>query len=302
MDRQFLQLFLDRTHFPGEAREALARALEVLARADQEKALDGAVDLFYSQDLDLKPTAPLVEDMAAEAGLSPYTVWLLFLIAAARPAQGAFRDRGIPEEVFWDTFQDMKYKALECQSVHGVWGCFVAFWYADFYTCDLVKLGRLEYENTTYHRDQPYEKNGIILKKGDPVKSIHIPSSGEPFDRAARLESYQKAYQFFREELNGGPLVCVCDSWLLYPPYGEILPPGSHIADFRGDFDIIASREEDSFDDAWRVFGPDHGKPPAELPDRTSLQRAFKGWLQAGKKTGEGLGVLVFDGQRIVNR
>ena len=258
------------------------------------------METFYAHELDLKLIEPLIGEMAEAAGLSPYTVWLLFLIGAARPAKELYRDRGISEEVFWATFEDMKYKALECKAVHGVWGTFVAFWYPIFFSCDIVKLGRLEYETTVYDEDQPYEKGGIVLKKGDPILSIHIPSSGEPFDEAARLASYKLAYDFFREERKGGPLVCQCGSWLLYPPYREILSPASNIVSFQGDFDIAFSQEEEKFHDAWRVFGADYEKPAAELPEKTSMQRAFKRWLLEGKKTGEGFGVLVLDGERIV--
>lgn len=300
MDREFLAQFLTETHFPPEAADFLLGAYAALGEKGQQEALEGAVETFYTHELDLKLIEPLIGEMAEAAGPSPYTVWLLFLIGAARPAKELYRDRGISEEVFWATFEDMKYKALECKAVHGVWGTFVAFWYPIFFSCDIVKLGRLEYETTVYDEDQPYEKDGIVLKKGDPILSIHIPSSGEPFDEAARLASYRLAYDFFREERKGGPLVCQCGSWLLYPPYREILSPASNIVSFQGDFDIAFSQEEEKFHDAWRVFGADYEKPAAELPEKTSMQRAFKRWLLEGKKTGEGFGVLVFDGERIV--
>lgn len=300
MDREFLALFLTETHFPPEAADFLLGAFTTLGEKGQQEALDGAVEYFYAQDLSIRLVEPLIGEMAAESGLSPYTVWLLFLIAASQPAQGLYHSRGVPEEVFWATFEDMKYKALECKAVYGVWGCFVAFWYPIFFSGDIVKLGRLEYETTVYDEDQPYEKDGIALKKGDPILSIHIPSSGEPFDQAARLASYKLAYDFFQKERNGGPLVCQCGSWLLYPPYREILSPTSNIVSFQEDFDIAFSEEEEKFHDNWRVFGADFEKPVAELPEKTSMQRAFKSWLLAGKKTGEGFGILVFDGERIV--
>ena len=75
------------------------------------------------------------------------------------------------------------------------------------------------------------------------MRCIHIPSSGEPFDREARLASYKMAYDFFREELAGGPLVCVCHSWLLYPGYKEVLKPTSNIVSFMGDFDIVEAED-----------------------------------------------------------
>ncbi len=132
------------------------------------------------------------------------------------------------------------------------------------------------------------------------MKSIHIPSSGEPFNREARMDSYRQAYAFFKEELGGGPLFCVCHSWLLYPEYKKILKPGSNIVDFQSDFDIIKADAEE-FGDAWRVFGPQYTLPAADLPEDTSMRRAFKQHLLSGGTTGEGLGILIFDGEKIVN-
>ena len=167
---------------------------------------------------------------------------------------------------------------------------------------DIVKLGRLEYENVTYEGEVPYEKNGCVVRPGDKVKSVHIPSSGEPFDQAARLASYKKAYQFFKEELQGGPLVCVCGSWLLYPPYRGILSPTSNVVSFAGDWDILSSQESEEFHDAWRVFGAASKLPPEQWPEDTSMRRAYKKWILEGHKAGSGFGVLLFDGEKILNQ
>lgn len=300
MNLNFLRLFLNQTEFPAEAKEFLLQSADALA-SGQGEALDGAAEFFRENDFSVERTQPLVEEMGKAAGISPYTVWMLLLIEASQPVLESFRQEGISEQVFWDTFADLRYKAQECKEIHGVWGTFVAFWYPIFYTRDIVKLGRLEYENSTYKWDEPYSKNGITLKKGDKVKNIHIPSSGEPFDSAARLASYRAAYEFFREELNGGPLICTCHSWLLYPAYGEFLNPASNFVSFQKDFDIIG-QEDYEFEDAWRLYGADYQKPVPELPERTSMQRAFKKYLLSGGQTGAGMGILIFDGEKIVNR
>ena len=158
------------------------------------------------------------------------------------------------------------------------------------------------YENVTYEGEVPYEKNGCVVRPGDKVKSVHIPSSGEPFDQAARLASYKKAYQFFKEELQGGPLVCVCGSWLLYPPYRGILSPTSNVVSFAGDWDILSSQESEEFHDAWRVFGAASKLPPEQWPEDTSMRRAYKKWILEGHKAGSGFGVLLFDGEKILNQ
>ena len=54
--------------------------------------------MLYAHELDLKLIEPLIGEMAEAAGLSPYTVWLLFLIGPPGPpksctATGAFPRR-----------------------------------------------------------------------------------------------------------------------------------------------------------------------------------------------------------------
>ena len=302
MDQAFWNLLMERTGFPQEARREVARCGALLEASGQAPALDQAVACFYKEGLHMEAPAPQVEAIAQQAGVPAYTVWMLFLMEAAKPARQGYLAKGVPEQVVWDTFADLKYKALECKAVHGVWGNFVAFWYPIFYSCHIVKLGRLEFESTRYQGEEPYRKGAFTLLPGDPVKSVHIPSSGEPFTREARLDSYRRAYEFFKGELGGRPLVCVCESWLLFAGNRQILPPSSNILDFQRDWDLLKSRETDVFHDAWRVFGADYQKPVEELPEATSMQRGFKRWLAEGRKTGFGFGVLVFDGEHILNQ
>ncbi|RKJ42040.1 hypothetical protein D7X94_00750 [Acutalibacter sp. 1XD8-33] len=294
MNKEFLQLFLEKTGFPQEAKEAYAQAVEKL----DGEAMDGAIEFFYENDFSIPLTQPLVDDMAENAGLSPYTVWGLLLVLAAESARQDYLENGISEEIFWDTFCDLRYKALECKENYGVFGTFVAFWYPIFYRCDIVKLGRLEYETIIYD-GPPRTLSGHTIRPGDKVLNIHIPSSGEPFDRESRLDSYRQAYAFFRKLRKDGPLVCLCHSWLLYPEYRKALPKTSNILSFMDDFTIL-EMDDGGFDDAWRVFGPSAEGPAAELPERTSMQRAFKQYLLSGGKTGAALGLLLFDGERLL--
>lgn len=294
MNRDFLQLLMERTGFPEEARTAYNCEADKL----DPQAMDGAVSFFYENDFDIGLVTPLIEDMAGASGVSVHTVWGLFLAFAAERAREAYSSLGISEDIFFDTFSDLRYKAVECMQNKGVWGTFVQFWYPIFYRCDIVKLGRLEYETITYD-GQPREVAGITLRPGQKVANIHIPSSGEPFDRESRLESYRLAYEFFRDLHPDGPLVCVCHSWLLYPEYRSVLGDASNIVSFMDDFTILEI-DDGAFQDAWRVFGAAADGPADQLPEDTSMQRAFKRHILAGGKNGSALGVLVFDGQRLL--
>ena len=301
MNREFLQLLMDKTAFPADAQLAYLAGLDTLENAGQGAEMEKTIGDFYGDGFSIANAQPKIKAMAEASGVHEYTVWGLFLALAAERAKTDYLAKGISEQVFWDTFCDLKYKVVECKDVQGVWGNFVAFWYDIFFKVNIVKLGRLEYEDIIY-QGKPYEKNGVTLNPGDTVRNIHIPSSGEPFDEAARLESYKLAYEFYKEELNGGPLICVCHSWLLYQPYADILSPASNIVGFQGDFDILYSEDTEEFGDCWRLYGADYQKPVEQYPENTSMQRAVKKHLLAGGKVGFGFGVLVFDGEKLVNR
>ena len=66
------------------------------------------------------------------------------------------------------------------------------------------------------------------------------------------------------------------------------------------DFEMVEWEEEEGFHNGWRVFGKDSDLPLEQLPEKTSLQKAYKKWLVDGNKAGHGYGIIVFDGEKIV--
>ena len=160
-------------------------------------------------------------------------------------------------------------------------------------------LGRFQFEETGFDADY-YEKCGVVLKRGDKVYNFHIPSAG-PLTDEKRIDSYKQAYQFFGGK-DGEPMAFVCGSWLLYDGHREFLPENSNILRFMDDFDIIRNQEREKFSDGWRVFGRYSDGPVDDLPEDTSIRRAFKQRLQQGKPTGYGYGVILFDGEKILGK
>ena len=145
-----------------------------------------------------------------------------------------------------------------------------------------------------------YTKNGVNLKKGDRVINIHIPSSGAMTDEM-RLESYKKAYEFFKKDGEKN-LVFVCYSWLLYPALENIYPKGSNLYNFFKEFDIISEEVHPvlPFTNAWRVYYKDYYGDNSVLTENTTLERNISNWLKGGNKIGGGYGVIVFDGEKIL--
>ena len=225
MDRAFTQELMEKTGFPAEARQAFTQAEEQLLSAGQEEALDGAVEFYYENDLSTKLVEPLLEEIAQASGVHLYTVWELFLIQAAKPAREGYLEKGVPEDIIWDTWEDLKYKAIECKNVQGVWGNFVAHWYPIFFSNDIVKLGRLEYENVTYEGEVPYEKNGCVVRPGDKVKSVHIPSSGSPLTRPPGWPLTKRPTSFSKRSYRAGPWCACAALGCCTRPTGASSPP-----------------------------------------------------------------------------
>ena len=299
-----------RIHVPEECLKAQEKAAARLIASGAEAILQKADQVYEDTNFDTKAVVPLMEEAAEVSGVHVYTVWGLFLQLAAERAEKKFQALGISEQVFLDTFEDLKYKLVECLKVKGVWGNFVYGWYPIFHRVDIFKLGRLEYENHPYPGKEPYVFTAggktYTINPGDPVRSIHIPYSKEPFDLKTRLESYQKAQDFFDDaptgaKLSGGPLICFCDSWLLYPPQLPYWPEGSNARDFSNDFDIISESVYEDTKPTWRIFFNTADGPLEDLAEDTRMQRGLKKYYLEGGKNGAGLGILVFDRGAILN-
>lgn len=255
-----------------------------------EKDVEDIITLLYEKDCNVKETLEARKLLSEKSGVELYTVNFVFMVAASKRMKVDYIAAGHSEEIFWETILDLKFKLFECKMVHDVWGNFVEDWYDIFYKVDIFKLGRLEYEVCEYPEEAPvYTFGDITVKPGDKVVSVHIPSSGK-LTKELREESYKMAWEFFGKK----PLVCFCHSWLLFEGNRQIFPATMNLVDFMNDWDIIQSEEIDDYYDAWRLFGRDYKGDVSVLPQVTSQQKAMAKWLSEGKKTGEGLGVLIY--------
>lgn len=289
MQHLFFESFFQNTRFPAEARKTLTDALNSLHEEITPILCHFETDYHYES------TQPLVDSLAESSKISAHTIWMLIFILAAEKARSLYTS----DKIFWDTFSDLRYKAQECFDLHGVWGTFVPHWYPRFYKGNIVKLGRMEYETRQGALTQFYNLFGITLGPDSTTIHLHIPSSGEPFDKASRLDSYRQAYNYFCK--NGQPLICICGSWLLYSEYASIFPGNSNIGSFRKEFIMMKEKQTEAFGDAWRVFGKNHKNSADQLPESTSLQRNFKTHILNGGHFGTGTGVLIFDGEKILS-
>lgn len=295
---EYFQLFMKTENFPAESRAPLSEAFAKLTAAkDCGPLLQTAEDALFGGKEWREAIAPPLKEVSEQTGIHPYTVDLLFLVAESERLRADYKAAGLDEAIFWNSMADLLYKLVECHDVYGIWGTFVAWWHPWFYTRKRFAFGRLQFEAVPFEGSAPVTVGGHTIRPGDTVYNMHIPSAG-PLTKESRLDAYRRAYEFYRKA-DGEWLCFVCESWLLFPAYREILSPTSNIVSFMDDFHIYFE-EKSEFYDSWRVFGKDFEKPFAELPEDTSMRRAFKKYLLAGGGAGAGYGLFFFNGKEFI--
>jgi len=297
MSTAFLNTFFHTLPLPEQyIPSLLTYAAQLEAQSEWAALLTRMMEKQYDKYPDdmAKPIIALGERIGCHA----YTAEFLFFACAAEPLLARYKAAGISEDIYWDSMRDLLWKFRECLDVHNIPGSFVAHWFPGFFHMKRFALGRLQFEHQTF-REESYSRAGVTLHRGDDVINIHIPSAG-PLTKESRMDAYRRAYNFYIGEFSGDILPIVCNSWLLYPAHRVFLPAHSNILSFMDDFDIISSAETETFSNAWRVFGADAAKSPADWPQDTSIRRAFRDRILSGGKVGSGYGVILFDGEKIL--
>lgn len=303
-NNEFVSELMKKIGFPEEAQTELKRIEERLdAEADFGSDMDALVNGYmFPEAEDIGKYLDVISrELAGKYNEHEYSLHEIFLLNCAEILYSRYKEANLPDEIFYDTMCDLKYKLMECIECKGVWGTFVAGWDDGFFRMTRFALGRFQYEPSEFsHKGGYLTKCGYKIEEGEMIHGFHIPSSGVPLTDEVRLASYKKAYEFYKDELNGKPLVLCCGSWLLYPKHREFLPPHLNILKFMDDFEIISWDAEDSFHNDWRVFGHWADYPVEQWPEDTALRKAYKNWLLEGNPAGDGYGVIVFDGEKIL--
>ena len=252
------------------------------------------------------PEAPVSEVLdkisaiSKKHGVNEYSLDLLFVINGLPYMHERFREKGLSDEVFYETMDDIRCKVNECIECKGVIGTFVAGWDDRFFRASCFGFGRFQYEEAVYGDGDFTLSCGKTVKTGDRFINMHIPSRGIPLTDEIRLASYRAAYRYFAPQFDDGIVIFGCHSWLLYDKHLEFLPEHMNIRKFVRDFELVYSVETEEFGDIWRVFGRYAGLPYEELPRDTALRKAYAEWLCSGHKSGVGLGLFAFDGEKII--
>lgn len=272
--------FLRKIGMPEQGIAALYNAYRRLAASETS-------DRIFDKYFDGGDITPDVQSLAAETGIEPRELWLAICVMLAGGSKTLYAERGIGDDIFYDSMSDIAIWAKVCKRDFGCWGLHEKLgWLSNTLKLSLFRLGRFQYERVHFHGEHDYTKDGRTVKVGDPVINIHIPEGG-PLLPELRFESYKKAVKFW------GLDVLTCDTWLFYPAHREFLQEGSHIVEFMDDFDIIEWDESESLGNMWRIFDRRDSYDPASLPRDTGMRRAYADWLAKTGKTGSGYGIRI---------
>lgn len=208
-------------------------------------------------------------------------VLVLYLRFAAE-LYDEFVKRGIPDQIYFDTFRDFTIWYQCCVKKNKECGLIEEWWLSLPLDLKIFRLGRLQFETGELPEDVKAGKE--LWKKGSKVLHVHIPE-GEPLTEALCDESFAAADEFFGKEYE----IFDCDSWMLSPALEKVLSEESNILKFQRRFQICSVsykfRQAEE-----RIFGEIRGDKE-NYPEHTSLQRKAKEYVLGGGRFGIGYGI-----------
>lgn len=303
--RAFAADFLSQYDYPESAVNEFMR---LIRRLENEKSFAEAIaetveKYMFFIDGGIDGALKSLAEAAKNYGENEYTLDFVFVLCCLPVLKERYSQKGISEEIFYATCDDLRCKNGECMECKGVSGTFVASWYHGILAMKIFMLGRFEYEIWEYSDDEEYKTAcGKVLRKGDFMLNLHIPSLGVSLTDERRYDSYRRAREFFLPMFPDGKAVFCCNSWLLFPGNREFLPDGMNIRRFMDDFETASYKIWAPLNDLWRIFGRYADCKPDELPTDTVLRRAYAERLCGGGTLGKGFGYIIFDGEKILGK
>jgi len=302
-DIQYIKSICDEYAYPEGSFEALSAAYNsVTANQSAREIFDNNKKGYESappEEYDFTAMLERVDALEETVGVSKYTLHLLNYLLLTPKMREHYEARGIDVQIFKDSMADFKLKLAECIGLHGIFGTHAPSWHKYFLKMELFALGRLQ-----FHTRKAWKTGrvcGIEIDENTTVINTHIPSSG-PLKIEDCIDSYSRAEKFFRNEFpDGSPVIIMCDSWLLFPEHKIMLPETSGIRRFAEQFTVIHARYAAPRQRPWPIFYGAKDLPADELPERTSLERAYKERYIKGLPSGSACGVIIFKDGKILN-
>lgn len=210
-----------------------------------------------------------------------------------------YRNKGIPDSIFFDTIQDVKLRQELYYEKNIKIGLSKddVIWFRHLFNMHLFKLNTLQFqlfhmiyldkesigeEYMTFSKEQK-EK----LPPGSPVVNIHIQRYAD-LNSVEVEKSLNIAFDFFQKYYPKHKFkALICYSWLLYSGNQKLLHKDSKIIKFAKKFEIISEVQDDK-QSIQNIYGKRFRKKK-DYPVNTSLQRNAQIYP---KCMGRGCGVI----------
>jgi len=292
----YARSFMAEIGFDTEAIHSLCEDLTKIYTVPEAKALWEECLTAYKENI--RFDYPLCLNKAGEAGemvgVHMYSAHMLLVVCFSQHLRQLYREKEIDDGIWFDSMCDLKWKLWECQAVKGMHGTFVGGWFGGFFNLTRFALGRLQFELVPF--GQNYDKDGHHLTPESRVINMHIPRTLTPFSPENCDDAFARAAAFFKNELNGAPVVFHCSSWLLSDIHYRILHEKSNVRKFMDRFDILKFTydNEGEYPNAWRIFDMDYTGNAKDYPEDSFIRRAYKNHIQNGGITGGGRGIFFY--------
>lgn len=237
------------------------------------------------------PMLAKIQALGEPYGFLPATMDLLLLIQMLPILREQYVLQNIPMKYFDAISNGFRNHAEKSMETKGVATAGVAWWSMAYFKLKMFSIGRLIYKWRPFK--ETITIGDFVIEEGTYHIDVHIPSSGS-FAQDVVHASYEEAKAFFEKRYKKEGLLLACSSWLLSPTLDEMLPPTSNILAFAHEYTIFREGCDPTGEKLGHyVFGSADMTNVDALPEDSSLRRAMKARLKAGKGIGTGAGVIL---------
>lgn len=208
---------------------------------------------------------------------------LAVTVKAALLALGEYRSRGIPDEIFADTFSDIAVWSGNDRARYGEIGLHNVGWLRKHVSLRIFKIGRLQYEFGRFIAP-PFGGIGNFFRAlpltGKRTLNLHI-QQGEPLSPAACDSSFESAEEFFATYYpDFCPAAYTICSWVVNPHLADVVGEYANTVRFGRRFTLLGAFPDTDMN-ARRLFG--YGTPREEYKGDNALRAYALSRLDEGK-------------------
>lgn len=299
--KNYLLFFMERYAFPQDAKETFSSAYDIIfKKSDTAEAFADILEEYNENiNCDYQNMIENATKIGEKTGIHSYTISLLLFILLSKKLRENYIERGISEEIFYNSVNDLYYKLIECRLVYGINGTFVAKWFPGFFNMTRFALGRLQFEiiKTTIE----VTIGGTNFPIGSKAINVHIPRTGTKLSHEDVLNSYKLAAEMFADEFGKQPILFCCYSWVLDPWLLTALNSESNIVKFSKDYSTVKIVDCSKEYIIKVIFNQIYTDVVPDLPKDTSLHKAYANRIENDEDLNVALGMFVYKDGAIIN-